>query len=44
MVEAVHLDDLMKEWKMVVEIDPNTQAHLEEVNLKKKEEEIEDAK
>lgn len=44
MVEAVHLDDLMKEWKMVVEIDPNTQVHLEEVNLKKKGEEIEDAK
>lgn len=44
MIEAVHLDDLIKEWKTRVEMDPNTQEHLEEVNLKKNGDEIEDAK
>lgn len=44
MIKAVHLDDLMKEWKTVVEMDPKTQEHLEEVNLKKNGAEIEDAK
>lgn len=44
MTEAVHLGDLIKEWKPGVEMDPNTQEHLEEVNLKKNGDEIEDAK
>lgn len=44
MIEAVHLDDLMKEWKTVVKVDPNTQEHLEGVNLKRNGDYTEDAK